>query len=149
MPLTNKEETLWVLAIIKNCLFECRSEHGLVPECSFAVGCFYLTCNGFGWLSHYISVFGVKWAFKLLWIASNKWRKLYKNGHFSTNPWPLWKEKHSYCWRATIVLCSALNVIIKEFNFVYNFVLICTFNAHLSEINKTKQVYSYNATLKI
>lgn len=49
---------------------------------------------------------------------------------------------------ATTVLCSALNVRIKDFC-LYNFVLIGTFNAHLSEINKTKHIFSYNPTLKI
>lgn len=147
MPLTNKEETLWVLAIIKNCHFECRSEHGLVPECSLVVGCFYLTCNGFGWLSHYRQCFGGQMS---LQAAVNCIKQAAQT---------VWKRSLFHQFLAFVKgetqlllkgqLCSALNIRVEDFYCVYNVVLICTFNAHLSEINMTKQVHSYNPTLKI
>lgn len=47
-----------------------------------------------------------------------------------------------------MVLCGGLNIRIKDFYCVHNFVLVCTFNVIVSETNVTKQhIYSYNPTL--
>lgn len=152
MPLTNKKQTLWVLAIIKSCHFECRLEHGLVPECSSQARVFLPQLLNA--LLHDLQCFWVKWAFSLLWIPSCTRHKLYKNDHLTTNPWPSWKDKQMFCCRGIkLVLSAGLKVIIqiKNFYYMYNFPLIYTFNALVSEWDKCykKQFYNYNRTLTI
>lgn len=139
MPLTNKEkQTLWVLAIIKSCHFECRLEHGLVPECSSPPpGCFYLGC----W-TLCCQCFWVKWASSLLWIPSCTRHKLYKKDHFTTTPWPNKQDKQMFCCRKVeLLLPAGLNLIFRLRNFTpcIILVLIYTFNAHLSETNATEK----------
>lgn len=126
MPLTNKKQTLWVLAIIKSCHFECRLEHGLIPECSSLPGCFYLSC----WMLC-CQCFWVKWASSLLWILLCTRHKLYKNDHFTTNPWRSWKNKQMFwCRGIELVLSAGLNVIFR--------LRIFTFTANLSETIATR-----------
>lgn len=44
------------------------------------------------------------------------------------------------CREIELLLSAGLNVILNMKNFYYNFPLIYTFNAHLSETNATEKV---------